>query len=63
MSAFGKPSQFIREVRAELTKVAWSTRQEVLAATGVVIATTFVMAIFIGILDLFLSKLLSAIFR
>lgn len=43
-------------------KVSWSSRQELMGATAVVITITAIVAVFIGIVDLFLSKALSVIF-
>ena len=63
MNIAKKPVQFLKEVRAELGKVSWSTRQELIGATSVVIVTTFLMAVFIGVVDLALSKVLSVIFK
>ncbi|MBI2870143.1 MAG: preprotein translocase subunit SecE [Candidatus Omnitrophica bacterium] len=47
---------FVQEVRGELKKVSWSTREELVASTVVVIAATFLLAVFIGICDLVLSR-------
>lgn len=63
MNIIAKPVNFLREVRAELTKVAWSTRKELLASTILVITVTGIMTIFIGIIDLGLSRFLSVIFK
>lgn len=63
MNIVKKLTTFLMEVRQELTKVSWSSRQELMGATSVVIAITFMMAVFIGIGDLLLSKLLSALFK
>ncbi len=60
---YTKIKNFILEVKTELTKVSWSTRQELMGATVVVIAITSIVAVFIGIIDLFLSKILSLMFR
>jgi len=60
---YAKIKNFILEVKTELTKVSWSTRQELMGATVVVIAITSIVAVFIGIIDLFLSKILSLMFR
>ena len=60
---YTKIKKFILEVKSELTKVSWSTRQELMGATVVVIAITSITAVFIGIIDLFLSKILSLVFR
>lgn len=57
-----KPVNFLKEVRVELGKVSWSTRQEVIGSTFVVITITSIMAVFIGIVDLLLSKGVSLVF-
>ena len=62
MGIFTKPLNFLKEVRQELTKVSWSSRQEVMSLTVVVIVTTSLIAVFIGIIDVLLSKVLSMIF-
>ncbi|OGX15778.1 MAG: preprotein translocase subunit SecE [Omnitrophica WOR_2 bacterium RBG_13_41_10] len=58
-----KPINFLSEVKAELGKVSWSTRQELIGATIVVITATFILAVFIGMIDLLLSKGLSLLFK
>lgn len=63
MSIFAKPINFLKEVRAELGKVSWSTRQEVLGSTFVVIVITAIMALFIFFIDLLLSRILNFIFK
>lgn len=63
MDILKKPINFLNEVKAELNKVSWSTRQELMGSTLVVIAITFIMAVFIGIIDLLLSKGLSLLFK
>ena len=54
---------FFGEVKTELGKVSWSTREEVFGSTMVVIVLTAFMALFIGVIDLLLSKGLSLLFR
>ncbi len=63
MNIVAKPVNFLREVRAELGKVAWSTRRELLASTVVVIIVTLILGVFIGIIDVILSKLLTILFK
>ena len=63
MNIIAKPLNFLKEVKAELGKVAWSTRQELLASTVVVIVVTVILGCFIGIIDLILSKLLTLLFK
>jgi len=62
MNIYKKITQFVSEVKQELLKVSWSSRQELMGATVVVITITAIVAVFIGIVDLFLSKALSMIF-
>ena len=63
MQILEKPVNFLKEVKQELTKVSWSTREELMGATVAVIAITSLMAVFIGVVDVFLSKALSLIFK
>jgi preprotein translocase subunit SecE len=46
-----KPLQFLREVRAELRKVAWPTRREVANYSVIVLVTVLVMGAFVAALD------------
>ncbi len=54
--------KFLNEVVAELRKVTWPTRDEVVGSTWVVIIVSVVMALFIGGVDLILDTLVKAIF-
>ena len=63
MNIIKKGINFLQEVKQELSKVSWSTRQELIGATTVVIVITFIMAIFIGGVDISLSKILSELFK
>ena len=45
------PRQFLREVRAELRKVAWPTRSEVINYSIIVFITIVVLTAFIAVLD------------
>jgi len=50
--------QFFREVRVELEKVTWPTRKETIASTSVVLITVFLVAFYLGVVDLGLSRLI-----
>ncbi|MFA5093100.1 MAG: preprotein translocase subunit SecE [Candidatus Omnitrophota bacterium] len=63
MNIIAKPVNFLKEVRTELSKVSWSTRKELLASTVLVITVTAIMTVFIGIVDLVLSRFLSVVFK
>ena len=49
--------QFFREVRVELKKVTWPSRKETIASTSVVLVTVVIVAFFLGMVDLGLSRL------
>ncbi len=51
-------SQFLREVRVELGKVTWPTRKDTIASTSIVLVIVILIAAFLGIVDLGLSKLM-----
>ena len=52
-----KVFQFFKESRAELKKVVWPTKADVLSSIKVVIISTFVVAIILGLLDFGFSQL------
>jgi preprotein translocase subunit SecE len=57
-----KVKKFLKEVNAELRKVTWPTKDELIGSTIVVVVVSMVVAIFIGIVDRILSLLVQTIF-
>lgn len=55
---FEKLVQFFKEVRMELGKVSWPSRNELTVSTMAVVFFTVVMAAFIGVIDFALVKVL-----
>lgn len=53
-----KLGKFLREARAELRKVTWPNRKELITYTTVVIVATAIAAVFLGIVDLIFSQLI-----
>lgn len=53
-----KPLIFLKEVRTELSKVIWPTRNQAVKLTAIVIGVSIVVAIFIGVLDFVFTKLM-----
>jgi preprotein translocase subunit SecE len=51
------PVSFLKEVRDELKKVVWPTRDEVIRLTGVVIIVSVGVGLFLGGTDFILTKL------
>jgi preprotein translocase subunit SecE len=58
---FGTWIQFFREVKVELTKVTWPSKKQTIGSTAVVIVFVFVIAFFLGIVDIGLSSLIRLI--
>ena len=58
----GKIIQFLREARTELIKVVWPSRQETAKMTLLVIIFSLAVALFLGVIDLGLTKLLELVF-
>jgi preprotein translocase subunit SecE len=56
------PGQFVREVRGELRKVAWPTRDEVIRYSGIVLFTLIVLTAFIFGLDYVVAKAIFFLF-
>ena len=50
-----KIKHFFSETRVEMRKVTWPTRDELKESTKIVIVSTFVVTIFIGIIDQILT--------
>ncbi len=59
---FNKLVKFIKEVRNELKRVSWPSRDEIRGSTTVVIVMVLILAVFIGLVDRALSYLVSFIF-
>jgi len=49
--------RYLKETRAEMAKVTWPTRDEALRLTGIVLAVTVGMAVFLGLVDAFFATL------
>ena len=57
-----RPVQFLREVRAELRKVAWPTRPEVINYSIIVLVAIVVLTTFIAIVDYGASEFVLKLF-
>jgi preprotein translocase subunit SecE len=58
-----KIKQFFREVNIETKKVVYPNREELIGSTWVVIITVMVISVFLGIVDLTLTKLVGLALR
>ena len=58
-----KVVQFFKESRAELKKVVWPTKDDVISSIKVVIVSTIFVALILGLLDLGFSELFRIIMK
>jgi preprotein translocase subunit SecE len=54
---------FLGEVKTELKKCTWPTRQELLGSTIVVVISVLILGAFVGLSDTLLMGLLRALLR
>ena len=52
---------FVQETIAELKKVTWPTRGETIRLTAVVIVISLIIGLYLGIIDILLTKLLEVL--
>ena len=53
-----KIAQFLADVKQEMSKVSWPTREELMDSTKVVMIFSAVMGILIFVIDQFLTRIL-----
>ena len=55
--------QFFREVKVELQKVTFPTRQETVSSTAVVLVLTFILGAYLGFSDWALSRIVQTLLQ
>jgi preprotein translocase subunit SecE len=60
---FKKIAEFFEEVKLELKKVVFPTKKEVIGSTWVVIITVLICALFLGVVDIGLGRLITLAFK
>ena len=58
-----KVLDFLNEVKVELTKVVWPTRDQTIRLTFIVILITVMVAFFVGGVDYILTNISSYLYR
>ena len=58
-----KVKEFFKEVKVEIKKVVYPSREELIGSTWVVIIASVVISVFLGIVDLGLSRLVKIALR
>ena len=60
---FGRIKNFFKEVKVELKKVVFPSREEVIGSTKVVVVLVLIVAMFLGLIDLVLSKVIGIVVK
>ncbi len=60
---FSKIKNFFREVKIELKKVVFPSREEVIGSTKIVVVLVLIAAAFLGMIDMLLSKLIGMLIK
>jgi len=59
--AMKKVSEFVKEVKSEMSKVTWATRKETMTTTLAVFVMVFIAALFFLLIDWIFSSLIKVI--
>ncbi|MFQ3574016.1 MAG: preprotein translocase subunit SecE [Thermodesulfovibrionales bacterium] len=60
---FKRIKDFFTEVKIETKKVNYPSKEELIGSTWVVLITVFAVSLFLGVVDISLSKIVSLIIR
>ena len=60
---FANLKNWVTDVVAEMKKVSWAKRRELVGATTLVLIISIIMAAYIGLFDFIFSRLLALILR
>ena len=63
MEFLNRLKEFFQEVMAEFRRVSWPSRQDVASSTAVVLVVVFVLAMYLGAVDVALSRLVGVILK
>lgn len=59
----GKITKFFGEVKTEMGKVTWSSREELVHSAMIVLVVMVAMAVFLGVVDLFFARIVHTFLR
>ncbi len=60
---FSDTSEFLHDVRVEMKQVTWPSRDDVVATTGIVIATVFFFGVFLAAVDWMVQRGVTYVFK
>ncbi|MGH2544931.1 MAG: preprotein translocase subunit SecE [Ardenticatenaceae bacterium] len=55
--------RYFKEVRSEMSKVVWPSREQATNLTIIVLVVMFAMSVFLGVLDLLFGEMVEALLR
>ena len=58
-----RAKEFLSDVVVEVKKVTWPSKKEAIGGTMVVLVLVFIMAIYLGLVDTILSKIVESLIR
>jgi preprotein translocase subunit SecE len=58
-----KISRYLQEVRVELRKTTWPSREDLISSTKVVLGSVIVVGVYLWLMDMILGQLTAGIFR
>lgn len=60
-SVFARAGKWFRELRAEMRKIVWPTRQQTVNNMLIVIAAVLIVGVFVWVLDLIFGGIVAAV--
>jgi preprotein translocase subunit SecE len=60
---FERFKTYLTDTKNELKKVTWPTKEELKESTRVVLVASFLLTVFIGVVDQILSRIVKLIFQ
>ena len=60
-SVFARTGKWFRELRAEMRKIVWPTRQQTVNNMLIVIAAVLIVGVFVWVLDLIFGGIVAAV--
>lgn len=59
--SFKRVQEFVAELKSEIKKITWTSKEELITYTKIVIGATFAFGMSIYMLDLFIQSVLSSL--
>lgn len=60
---FERIKEFLKEVRGEIKKITFPTREETISSSVVVVAVVIVVSVFLSLVDFGLTKIIKSVIK